>query len=867
MSKKLIINAVEPREIRAAILGEDGEPENFFIERSEKKFQKGNVYWAKVTSVEPHLQAAFVELEKGQHGFLSLSDIMYPDGGVYLVTDKKSDKYLEFEKEQKELAEKKAQEALEKQKAKEETDRLEEEARAAIPKVVLAPSAGDLLLGDEDIQDEALSPILEVEESEKGDEQEVIEETDQVESEQAKGVQESSEQESQLESSEEGAEIEVKTQELTEEENQGEPEGQASENVGSEETGVDTIEVNEPEEVTEVTVEEQEDPEVETLMEVDDSEDEDSPVKYSQSHKRKRHTKKIEEILEVGQFLAVQIIKEGIGKKAPMVTTYLSLAGHYLVMTPGTEKGGISKQIRNQEERGRLREFIEKAKIPDHCGVIIRTAAENIVKKDLSADLKNVTNTWKNIQKIAKKSKEVTVLKREESLLTRVIRDYYNQEIDEIWVDDKKAFEDLQKLFKEGMKEQMSKLHHFEESKSIFDHHKLDQQLQALFRRKVIMPGGGSLVFDQCEAMLVIDINSGTFKEGTDDDDTAFKLNMLSCKEIARQVQMRDVGGIVMIDFVDMRRISQRTKVEKELERCFKGDKAKLNFMNIGPLGVMQMSRQRTKDSLRNSLYSTCQTCEGTGLVPSRKYSIMGILREIRENAGRFKNETLKVFVTPESATELLNRYRQDIDDIEEQFDVNLEILIKNDMRPGEFQMPQKNKKDRNKKNKDNKKQNSHESVQDSKPKKKKKKQGDKKKAEPGSTAYLEKLEKENPGGGPLGVLPQGQAQTENVEQDVQKEESPAKEGNNEGVLAPLVTLEDQKNAEVEAVDQKNKDRKQKKDKKNPKELKKNSKVDPEKVKEKSKSSKKKPSKPKKKEAPEKDLQKNEVSHDDPSQN
>ena len=828
MSKKLIINAVEPREVRAAILNNQGEPQNFFIERSEKRYQKGNVYWAKVTSVEQHLQAAFVELERGQHGFLSLSDIMYPDGGGYLITDKKSQKYLDFEIEEKELAEKRVQkqkqkELEQKEKQLAQKENVKEKLKPVLPKVVLAPSAGDMLLGSLDDDglgesegERSLSPIIEIDpeheaqleldeqkDIEESQEQEIKEDDENGEVEEVVAEKSNTDipddetrteiidldSDSYLEETEE--EIQ-ETQEAPNEENDPVVHGvQKDSKVFNEQN--ESVVLDEQKD-TESEIEDQKGADLDSKVEQDSdnnlqvqndednesevetqiiTEDDDGSIKYSNSNRRRRHNKKIEELLEVGQYLAVQIVKEGIGKKAPMVTTYLSLAGHYSVMMPGNEKGGVSKQIRNQKERVRLREFLDKAKLPEQCGLIVRTAAETITKKDLITDLKNITNTWKDIKRDVSKAKGTLVLKKEEGLLTRVIREYYNKDIDEIWIDDLNAYEELKDLFSKGMNDQLEKLHHYTENKSIFAHYKLENHLSALFKRKVIIPGGGSLVFDQCEAMLVIDINSGTFKEGTDDDDTASKLNMLACKEIAAQVQMRDVGGIVMIDFVDMKRISQRTKVERELEKCFKGDKAKLNFMHIGALGVMQMSRQRTKDSLRNSVYATCEVCEGTGLVPSRKYSVMGILRAIREVAGRYRNDTIKIEVTQEAALELLNKYKSDVSNIEESFSTIIEVQIKSDLSPGAFNLIQKNNKNqrdknkntgddqnnRKKRNKNNK--NFTENNKSNKNSTEKNKNFPDKNKKPESeskskNSHLERLEKENPGGEPLGILPAG---------------------------------------------------------------------------------------------------------------
>lgn len=690
MTKNLIINAIEPREIRAAIL-DDGEPINFFVERSEKRHQKGNIYHARVSSIEPHLQAAFVELEKGQHGFLSLSDIIFPDGGHAIVYDKALKRAEADKTEAKPSNVKKELESDASEKRL--TEIVEEEVPVAkssqVQQVELSPEAGDMLLGDLVVDtDPSNSPIIEKE----------IQEVEEKASETNTDTLESAAQE----------------------------EDNSTEKAGTE-TEVDTAIIGNI----------------------------DEEVEEEEQRKPKKTFKKIEDILEVGQHLVVQIIKEGIGKKAPMVTTYLSLAGHYMVLTPGGDKSGISRQLRDPSERKRLREFVEKTKVPDHCGLIVRTAAEGISKKDLGADIRALTKNWKEIKKQAKLAKETRLLKSEAGLITRLIRDYYHQDIEEVWIDDTQACEEVKEFFKDGMSSQVERVKLFNEAKPIFSHYNLESSIKTLFKRYAPLPGGGSLVFDQGEAMLVIDINSGTYKDGKNDEDTAFKLNMLACQEIARQVQMRDVGGIIMVDFVDMRRISSRNKVEKELEKAFKGDKAKINIMSIGPLGVLQMSRQRTKDSLRNSLYSTCTVCEGTGLVPSKGYSALGILREIRENVKQYKNETLKLYTTTECVLILLNQYKRDLMSIEQEMHVDIQILVDEKLNVGEFYIPSKGKSRRsNSKSKSNEEQN----TQKTKRKKNRKPKSQQQEAAPekaslSKNALLEKLEREHPGGLPLGII------------------------------------------------------------------------------------------------------------------
>ncbi|MBF0197111.1 MAG: Rne/Rng family ribonuclease, partial [Planctomycetes bacterium] len=724
MAKKLILNAMEPREIRAAIMDGDT-PINFFIERSQKKFQKGNIYKARVTSIEPHLQAAFVELEKGQHGFLGLSDVIFPDGGVALCSGQKLDHWEEQEEPESSPAPKN-QKSNKKDKSpkvsasekdgnkkpaqlaetKQDENKGERESAASVPqapKAVLAPSAGDMLLGDlevpekgdEDNQGAAIvSPLLILEDAESteapgtDDSSEASaagapETSAPVESAEAAKSPDAPESSASVESAEAAKSVDAPEALVAATDTES-----ASDTDNPEELSIDSavdttvMDFAEGEEEYEDLDSLDEDASEQESSETDKAQASGSTEKNKNTPKpqrkgriRRPRNTKIEDVLEVGQYILVQIIKEGIGKKAPMVSTYLSLAGHCVVLTPGNNKGGISKQIRSQEERSKFRKVLSQAKIPDYCGLIVRTAAEGVSEENLLADINNLSSEWISLQKEFVAKKAGGVLKKEEALLCRVIRDYYKNDIDEVWIDSKAAFEEVKEFFKGGMPDQVDRLRQYEGDTPIFNKYRLEESMRSLFRRKAPLPGGGSLVFDQCEAMLVIDVNSGTFKEGKDDDDTAFKLNMLACKEIAKQVQMRDVGGIVMIYFVDMRRISSRSKVERELEKSFRGDKAKINIMHIGPLGVLQMSRQRTGDSLRNALYATCPVCDGIGLVPSKKHTAVGILREIREYGPQFEKDTLKLATTPEAALELLNNYKKDLIAIEDDFSLELEIV------------------------------------------------------------------------------------------------------------------------------------------------------------------------------------------------
>ena len=773
MAKQLIINAIEPREIRAAIV-EDGEPINFFVERSTRKFQKGNIYRARITSIEPHLQAAFVELEKGQHGFLSLSDVIFPDGGISLINGlpapslpevDKSDKKGAVKEEprrheekvrpkievppQKQAVEKKTlvEAVVENESSSEDLavesfyDDSPEVPVVLTPKplrVSLSPEAGNWILGLADQMEPAPlieeigaeEVVLNVESTENINTQETLNTNSAQENININDIQENiNDIQENINNIQENININNIQETLNTNNDQeninniqenihipvqetitSEPEDSASDTcvdtaifeIDGENETEDSSNSSEAESHNLDDAIDDDDLDEEPDLEKSDSDDvqtsgsavSKSPKRHGKgssskgafAHKR-RPFMRIENVLEVGQYICVQIIKEGIGNKAPMVTTFISLAGHYMVLTPGGDRSGVSKQVQSQAERSRLRNFIEKSPIPDRCGLIVRTAAEGVDLKDLELDIAHLCDSWKEIQDQFRRTPRSGIVRKEENLTTRLVRDYYNQDIDEIWIDDRDTHEEIRQFFERGMSDQVQRVKLYTGERPIFYNYNLDKPLQGLFQRRVNLPGGGSLVFDQGEAMLVIDVNSGTFRDGEDDEDTAFKLNLLACKEVARQVQMRDVGGIVMVDFVDMRRISNRSKVEKELEKAFKGDKAKLNVMSIGPLGVLQMSRQRTKDSLRGSLYSTCEVCDGTGLVPSKVHSAMGILREIRGNLRRFNGTQLKIATTAEMATEMFNLYKSELVKMEEEENCQIAIEIDGQLGHGEFKL------------------------------------------------------------------------------------------------------------------------------------------------------------------------------------
>ncbi len=656
MAKKLLINAIEPRELRAAILGSNGEIVNLFIERAGRKYQKGDIYKARVLSIESHLQAAFVELEPSQHGFLSISDIILPDGGNWLYDESVQRPPRPGKAEDESASEGAAPEAG--------------LAATESPEVPVAlgpvspesgsPSAPVSSVSDEDetkleiIEEE----VAETEQREEGGEGEV-------------------ESESGFEASEEGASGESERPNGDSEDG---PRGESGDGSAAKASGESEAGATEGDRGGAVKAKSA-------------GGDDDGEGELVGRPKRGDYPK-IDEVIKPGQELVVQIIKEGIGKKAPVVSTYLSLAGRFVVMTVGNERRSISRKIRSSKERDRLHSVIDKAKLPDGCGLIVRTAAVDVPKKDLQTDLKNLGDFWDDLKAGAKRERRPAVLYKEAGLITRLMRDYYEKDVDEVLVDTQEAMNELKVFFEEHMPDEFGKLKLHQGDPPLFERFKLEEQIRSVFKSRVPLPGGGGLVFEQTEAMLTIDVNSGTFREGKDDDETAFNINMIAAREIAQQVQLRDVGGLIMIDFVDMRRSSSRRQVMRELEHAFESDKSKINITRISELGVLEMTRQRTRDSLRNTLHSACEVCSGTGMVPGREYLAMGMLRLIRSHLPRYRKDTMKVYATAAIAIDLLNGFRGELHAMEESGGVDIQILIDATLPVGGFYLGVKPKPD-----------------------------------------------------------------------------------------------------------------------------------------------------------------------------
>ncbi|MBD89283.1 MAG: hypothetical protein CL940_02970 [Deltaproteobacteria bacterium] len=381
----------------------------------------------------------------------------------------------------------------------------------------------------------------------------------------------------------------------------------------------------------------------------------------------------IQEILREGQELMVQVVKDEIGNKGASLSSYVSLPGRYLVLMPDTGKTGISRRL-DGDERKRLKRVIADLPVPDGFGVIIRTAGVERAEVDLAQDLEYLSRLWDHLEEGFKSSKGAGLIHRERSLALRFIRDYLTSGIDEILVDERDTYEEIQGFCQLLMPEMKGRVRFYNDTTPLFSRYQIEDQIDDVFARKIELPSGGSIVIDQAEALVAIDVNSGRVK--TDDiEKTALKTNMEAATEVARQLKLRDLGGLIVVDFIDMRSKENIREIEAAARGAFEADKAKVKFSRISEFGLMEISRQRLKSSIMKGSFNSCTSCGGTGRLRSVESSALYLLRRMKEAVLRgtnYMHVTAKMPV--EIANYLLNRKRRELSELEVESRTTIDI-------------------------------------------------------------------------------------------------------------------------------------------------------------------------------------------------
>lgn len=392
----------------------------------------------------------------------------------------------------------------------------------------------------------------------------------------------------------------------------------------------------------------------------------------------------LERLVAKGQEIMVQVIKDPIMKKGAMLTTFISLPGRYAVLMPGTNNRGISRKIDDEEERKRLKEIVQGLKIPEGFGIIVRTAGLSCTKTQIGKDLSYLMRLWRNINNKCIREKAPALLYKERSLAVRSIRDYFTPDVTEILIDDDAVFQAVKNFVQIISPRHNRIVKYHANDKPIFSKFQLEDQIATIFESRVTLKSGGSIVIEQTEALVAIDVNSGRGTREKDLEQTALNTNLEAAEEVARQVRLRDLGGLIVVDFIDMRDAKHRNAVERALRDHLKGDKARVRVGRISQFGLLEMARQRLAPSIEFGSLIACPYCKGKGLFPSTETLAVRFLRQLKMMTRKSGLQRVHGSVPKAVADYVLNKKRKEIIELELQRGFALTIEGNENMAPHE---------------------------------------------------------------------------------------------------------------------------------------------------------------------------------------
>lgn len=393
-----------------------------------------------------------------------------------------------------------------------------------------------------------------------------------------------------------------------------------------------------------------------------------------------RNKPPIQRVFQRGSEVLVQVIKEGIGNKGPTLSTYISIPGRYLVLMPGLQRVGVSRKIDDEKTRRQLRQTMKAIQPPNGLGFIIRTAGIDREEADLRRDLNYLLRLWETIVKRLKNTPAPAGLYEESDMIIRTIRDIYNNEIDSVLIDEDGAFERAREFMKIVMPTHVNRVQRYEGGEPLFNQYGIEEEIARIQDRHVPLPGGGSLVIDQTEALVAIDVNSGSFRADNDAEKSAYQMNLKAANAIARQIRLRDLGGVIVNDFIDMREERHRRGVERALRDAVLRDRARTRVLRISPFGLIEMTRQRIRPSLRRSVYENCPACNGVGQVKTAESLSIEVMRLVMSASSQENVVKIQIEVHDRVGNYLNNRKRKELIRIEEENEVEIVIVAKSDV-------------------------------------------------------------------------------------------------------------------------------------------------------------------------------------------
>lgn len=382
----------------------------------------------------------------------------------------------------------------------------------------------------------------------------------------------------------------------------------------------------------------------------------------------------MQEVFKRGDEVLVQVIKEGIGNKGPTLSTYISIPGRYLVLMPALGRVGVSRKIEDDDVRRKLRDTMLELNPPKGLGFIVRTAGQDRTKKELSRDLAYLLRLWKVIVRRVKKQSAPVTIYEESDMIIRTIRDIVTGDVDSIYVDEQESHDRAKEFLQLVMPRHVSKLRLYDGKEPLFHKYNLEEEIAQINRREVPLREGGSIVIDQTEALVAIDVNSGNFRIDDDAEETAYQVNLAAAKEISRQLRLRDLGGVIVNDFIDMRRERHRRSLERSLRDAMKRDRARTKILRTSPFGLIEMTRQRIRPSLKRSIFSDCPCCGGRGVVKKAESMAIEVIRMLMLAGQQPGCSRVTVRVNDEVSSYLNNKKRKEIIALEEE--AQMTILI-----------------------------------------------------------------------------------------------------------------------------------------------------------------------------------------------
>lgn len=631
MAKKMLIDATHAEETRVVVV-DGNKVEEFDFESENKRQLAGNIYLAKVTRVEPSLQAAFVDYGGNRHGFLAFSEI-HPDYYQIPVADR-----LALMEEERAFAEaQKAKEDDEEKPKRRSRSRSRSRSKAE-------SAANDDATTSKDVESDQIDGMetIDLDDEEGSSPMERVAETP----------------------VEEPSDDPETTADATDGNDDAAGEDAAGEDLAP--AGEDDDEEDDKPRKADASAK---DDTIESVADDDDQED----IRPARKPRPRRY--KIQEVIKVRQILLVQVVKEERGNKGAALTTYLSLAGRYCVLMPNTARGGgISRKITNAADRKKLKEIANEIEVPQGAGLIVRTAGAKRTKAEIKRDYEYLQRLWEQIRELTLKSIAPAKIYEEGDLIKRSIRDLYNRDIDEVFVEGERGYRIAKDFMKMIMPSHAKNVKLYAEGLPLFARYQVESYLASMFNPTVQLPSGGYIVIGVTEALVAIDVNSGRATKEGSIEQTATKTNLEAAEEVARQLRLRDLAGLIVIDFIDMDERKNNAAVEKRMKDKLKTDRARIQVGRISGFGLMEMSRQRLRPGMIEATTQPCHACHGTGLIRSDDNLALSIIRQIEEEGTRKRSREVLVKAPVGIANFLMNHKREHIAQIEGRYGLSVRI-------------------------------------------------------------------------------------------------------------------------------------------------------------------------------------------------